>query len=125
MYNNAIYTYIESTDTMMMHISTDTRTSHACPTIGELKKYVRKFVGDKWEELAIELGLDEDEESAKKFEEIKKERKDNHLMASYDVLMLWQASQNANPTWEGLKRALIEVDLVDAVKSINEYLGKQ
>ena len=119
---NAIHT--ESTNTMTVHVSTDTRTSHACPTIGELKKYVRTFVGDKWEELAVELGLDEDEESEKKLKEIKKERKDNHSMASYDVLKLWLSSQNANRTWEGLKRALMAVGLVDAVKSITEYLGK-
>ena len=109
---------------MRMHTSTDTRTSHACPTIGELKKYVRTFVGDKWEDLAVELGLDEDEECAKKLEEIKTKREDNSSMASYDVLKLWQGNQNANPSWEGLKRALKAVGLVDAVKSINEYLGK-
>ena len=86
---------------------------------------MRGFIGDKWEELALELGLDEDEESAEKLDDIRKNRKDNASMASYDVLRLRHDNQTANRTWEELKKALTAVGLTDAVKSIDEYLGKR
>ena len=109
---------------------------HACPVYyrtatklsdrpkpQELKKYVWKHVGEKWEELAILLGLDEDEESAKKLEDIKEKRQNKASMAANDVLMLWQSCDRAEPTWERLIDALETADLNDAVKSIKDYLG--
>ena len=109
---------------MTLHAMATGEKASTCPTVKELKQYVKCFIGDKWEELAIELGLDEDEESAKKLDEIRMKRKDNASMASYNVLMLWYRNQNANRTWEELKRALAAVGLIDAVKSIDEYQGK-
>ena len=93
------------------------------PEPRELKKYVWKHIGEKWEELALLLGLDEDEESAKKLEDIKENRKDKALMAAIDVLMLWQGCDQAEPSWERLIDALEAADLTDAVKSIKGYLG--
>ena len=82
-----------------------------------------KHVGEKWEELAILLGLDEDKESAKKLEDIKKNRKDKASLAAIDMLMLWQGCDQAEPSWERLIDALEIADLIDAVKSIKSYLG--
>jgi hypothetical protein len=84
---------------------------------------VWKHVGEKWEELAILLGLDENEGSVKKLEKIKEERKDKASMAANDVLMLWQGCDQAEPTWGRLIDALEIADLSDAVKSIKDYLG--
>ena len=95
-----------------------------CPTLKELKQHVRKFVGDKWEELALALGLDEDQESMKKLDGIREKRKGNDSMASYDVLVLWQNNEKDNPTWEKLVSALDEAGLQDAVSFINGYLSK-
>ena len=83
-----------------------------------------KHVGEKWEELAIHLGLDEDEESAKKLEDIREKRQDKALLAANDVLMLWQGCDQAKPTWERLIDALETADLNDAVKLIKDYLGE-
>lgn len=84
-----------------------------------------KHIGEKWEELAIYLGLDEDEESAKKLEDIREKRKDKASLAVNDVLQLWQSCDQASkPTWERLLDALEAADLNDAVKSIKDYLGK-
>lgn len=94
-----------------------------CPTLKELKEYVWKCVGEKWEELAIALGLDEDEDSKKMLDNIREKRKDNPSMASYDVLKLWQSNKTANPTWDTLTKALSTAGLVDAVRSINNHLG--
>ena len=93
------------------------------PEPRELKEYVWKHVREKWEELAIWLGLDEYEESAKKFEEIKENRKDKESLAANDVLLLWQGCDQAKPSWERLIDALKKADLIDAVKSIKGYLG--
>ena len=93
------------------------------PEPQKLKKYVWKHIGEKWEELAILLGLDEDKESAKKLEDIKEKRKDKASLAAIDMLMLWQGCDRAEPSWERLIDALETVDLFDAVKSIKTYLG--
>ena len=93
------------------------------PTLKELKEYVWKFVGEKWEELAIALELDEDEDSKRKLDEIRERRRWDSSMASYDVLNLWQSNTRANPTWEKLIKALDTAGLLDAVRSINGYLG--
>lgn len=105
-----------------MHYRTTPKLSDR-PKLQELKKYAWKHVGEKWEELAVLLGLDENEESAKKLEDIKEKRKDKAIMAANDVLTLWQSYDQAEPTWERLIDALETADLNDAVKSIKDYLG--
>ena len=94
-----------------------------CPTLKELKEYVWKSVGEKWEGLAIALGLDEDEESKKKLDGIKERRKGDASMASYEVLHLWQSNERENPSWKKLIKALNTAGLLDTVRSIRDYLG--
>ena len=94
-----------------------------CPNLKELKEYVWKSIGVKWEELAITLGLDEDDESKKKLDGIREKRKEDASMASYEVLLLWQSNERANPSWEKLIKALNTAGLLDAVRSISDYLG--
>ena len=108
---------------MYMYCRSENRLNE-CPTLRELKKYAWKHVGEKWEELAVLLGLDEDDESKKKLQDIRKERNGNTSMASYDVLVFWQSCELVNPTWEKLIDALDSAGLSDAVKSIKDYLGK-
>ena len=96
--------------------------NNKCPTPTDLKKYVWKHVGEKWEELALALGLDE-EELSKKLDEIREKRKGNSLLAAYDVLMLWHKNKK-DVTWERLIEALDTVGLTDAVSSINDFLGE-
>lgn len=88
-----------------------------------MKKYVLKHVGEKWEELAVHLGLDEDEENAKKLEDIRKKRQDKASLAANDVLMMWQRCDQAEPSWEKLIEALEMAELNDAAKSVKDYLG--
>ena len=82
-----------------------------------------KHVGEKWEELALALGLDEEEESSKKLDEIREKRKGNPSLAAYDVLMLWHKNKQ-DVTWEQLIDSLDTVGLTDAVRSVNSFLGK-
>ena len=82
-----------------------------------------KHVGEKWEELALALGLDEEEELSKKLDEIREKRKGNSTLAAYDVLMLWHKNKK-DVTWERLIEALDTVGLTDAVSSIKDFLGE-
>ena len=97
------------------------------PTNKELREHVQKKIGDKWEEVAIELGLDDDgdDNGDKKttLDDIREKRKDNPNMAAYYVLNSWLRSMRIKPTWGGLIKALQEAGLQEAVESVTTHLS--
>ena len=97
------------------------------PTNKELREHVQKKIGDKWEEVAIELGLDDDgdDNGDKKttLDDIREKRKDNPNMAAYNVLNSWLKSMRIKPTWGGLIEALHGAGLQEVVKSVTAYLS--
>lgn len=98
------------------------------PTNKELREHVQKKIIDKWEEMAIELGLDDDgsdDEGDKKttLDGIREKRKDNPNMAAYNVLNSWLRSTRIKPTWSRLIEALHGAGLQKVVESVTTYLS--
>ena len=98
------------------------------PTNKELREHVQKKIVDKWEEVAVELGLDDDgsdDEGDKKtmLDDIREKRKDNPNMAAYSVLNSWLKSMRIKLTWGGLIEALHGAGLQEVVKSVTTYLS--
>ena len=97
------------------------------PTNKELREHVQKKIRDKWEEVAIELGLDDDgdDNGDKKttLDDIREKRKDNPTMAAYGVLNSWLRSTRIKPTWGGLIEALRGAGLQGVVESVTTYLS--
>lgn len=96
------------------------------PKIRELKDHVQKKIGDKWEEVAIELDLDdsEDDGSRSKLDDIREKRGDNPKMAAYDVLTSWLNNKRSKPTWGKLIKALSDAGLQEVEKSVTSYLSE-
>ena len=94
------------------------------PERAELREYVCDRVSDKWEELADELGLDDDDEVSEELEKIKKKWKSNNKKAAFEVLKLWLKHYKATATWCKLIDALQKVPgLQEAMKSVNNFLS--
>ena len=97
------------------------------PTKKELRDHVQKKIGDKWEEVAIELGLDdqevEDDDARTKLDEIRDRRKDKPTLAAHDVLTSWLNDKRIRRTWGILIDALREVGLQELVESVNTFLS--
>ena len=85
--------------------------------------YVRDHVQNKWEELADELGLDDDEEVSKKLESLKGKWASDNRKATFEVLKLWLNYYKKRATWEALLDAISRLQLSDAVDSIKKYLS--
>ena len=88
--------------------------------------HVRDHVVSKWEELAEELGLDDEEDVSKELDKIKEKYKDDNKKAAFEVLKLWVNYYKTAATWQTLMDALQGTSLQEAVNSIKKYLsGKQ
>ena len=87
------------------------------PRLKELQKYVIPHVGPKWEDLGIELELDDDDQL---LDEIKRDRRGDEEKCCLDVVRKWL--QGAGPveprTWRKLLECLREIDATDAINSI-------
>ena len=95
------------------------------PTPKELRQFVRDHVQEKWEELADELGLEDDDEVSKKFKEKKTECATDKRKMAFEVLKLWVNHYKITATWQSLIDALVRLNLVDALKSIRENLSSK
>ena len=86
---------------------------------------MREHVQDKWEELADELGLDDDETVSEKLKKIKDEWKTDHdsKKAAFDVLKLWLTYYKTSATWRTLIDALQRLKLDVAVNSVQKHLS--
>lgn len=93
------------------------------PTRKELRRYVQDHVQNKWEELADELGLDDDEEVSKKLESLKKRWASDNRKATFEVLKLWQKHYKRTATWGTLLEAISKLQLSNAVDSIKKDLS--
>lgn len=95
------------------------------PTPRELRLYVRDHVQEKWEELADELGLEDDDDVSKKFKDKKTEYATDKRKMTFEVLKLWVNHYKITATWQSLINALDRLHLVDALNSIKEYLSSK
>ena len=93
------------------------------PTPKELRMYVRSHVQDKWEEVADELGLDDEESTSEELEKIKERWKSDSQKATFEVLKLWLKHYKTTATWQTLLSALQKLKLESAVSSIQDYLS--
>lgn len=93
------------------------------PTPKELRRYVRDHVQDKWEELAEELGLDDDDDISVKFKEKRKECGTDGKKMTFEVLKLWLNHYKRAATWQALIEALERLSLDNALYSVREYLS--
>lgn len=95
------------------------------PIPKELRLYVRDHVQERWEELADELGLDDDDQVSKKFKEKKTECASDKRKMTFQVLKLWVDHYKTTATWQSLIEALDRLNLVDALNSVREYLSSK
>ena len=95
------------------------------PTPKELRIYVRDHVQDKWEELADELGLDDDDKASEELEKIREKWKTDkkNLKAAFEALKLWLRHYQTTATWQVLLDALRKLKLDSAVSSIQDHLS--
>ena len=93
------------------------------PTPKELRMYVRSHVQDKWEELADELGLDDEDSTSEELEKIKEKWKSDSQKATFEVLKLWLKHYKTTATWQTLLSALHKLKLESAISSIQDYLS--
>ena len=95
------------------------------PTPKELRMYVRNHVQDKWEELADELGLDDDDKASEELEKIREKWKTDkkNSKAAFNALKLWLRHYQIAATWQVLLDALRKLKLDSAVSSIQDYLS--
>lgn len=87
--------------------------------------YVRDHVLDKWEELADELGLEDDDKVSEELEKIREKWKleSNNKKAAFEVLKLWLKHYKATATWQTLLDVLLKLKLDFAVTTIQSYLS--
>ena len=87
--------------------------------------YVRDHVQDEWEELADELGLDDDDKASGELEKIREKWKTdkNNSKAAFEVLKLWLRHYQTTATWQVLLDALRKLKLDSAVSSVQDYLS--
>ena len=71
------------------------------PEPAELRMYVRNHIQDKWEALADELGLDDDEKVSEELEKIKEKWKSDNQKAAFK---LWLKHNKTTATWRKLKK---------------------
>ena len=98
---------------------------HRRPTVRELRMYVREHVLDKWEELADELGLDDEDEVSEKLEELKEKWGEDSKKATFEVLKLWLNYYKTKATWNTLIEALTRLKLEKALDSVQKYLSSK
>ena len=97
------------------------------PKDKELREQVQKKIADKWEEVAIELGLDDSDDDGAmetKLDKIRNKYKDNPNMAAYNVLKFWAKEKKTKPNWSTLIEAIKVVGLQEVAGSILNFLSK-
>ena len=85
--------------------------------------YVHDHVQDKWEELADELGLDDDDKASEELDKIREKWKTDKKKAVFEVLKLWLRHYKTTATWQALLCALQKLKLDSAVSSIQCHLS--
>ena len=97
------------------------------PKDKELREQVQKKIADKWEEVAIELGLDDSDDDGAmetKLDKIRNKYKDNPNMAAYNALKFWAKEKKTKPNWSTLIEAIKVVGLQEVAGSILNFLSK-
>ena len=90
------------------------------PTLKEVQKYVVHHVAPKWEDLGIELNLDDD---GTLMDSIRKERGKDEAKCCLDVLKAWLQGKGEEPkTWRTLVGCLREIKAEEAIRSIEENI---
>ena len=90
------------------------------PTLKEVQKYVIRHVAPKWEDLGIELNLDDD---GTLIDSIRKERGGDEAKCCLDVLKAWLQGKGEEPkTWRTLINCLREIEAEEAIRSIEENI---
>lgn len=88
-----------------------------------MKKHVIGFAAHQWEDLGIELNIDD---NGSKLDEIKKERRGDEAKCCLDVLKAWLQGAGEEPkTWEVLLNCLREIGANEAVQSIERNVLKR
>ena len=97
----------------------------ACrPKLSELQRYVKPFAASQWEELGIALGL-ADEDNGQLLSEIESKKGENEGKCFMEVVTVWLKKTGKSPkTWETLLQCLAEIEMHDAVRSIQENILK-
>jgi hypothetical protein len=85
--------------------------------------YVRSHVQDKWEELADELGLYDEDSTSEELEKIRERWKSDSRRAAFEMLKLWLKHYKTTATWQTLLNALQKLKLESAFTSIQDYLS--
>lgn len=97
----------------------------ACrPKLSELQRYVKPFAASQWEELGIALGL-ADEDNGQLLSEIESKKGENEGKCFMEVVTVWLKGTGKSPkTWETLLQCLVEIEMHDAVRSIQKNILK-
>lgn len=97
----------------------------ACrPKLSELQRYVKPFAASQWEELGIALGL-ADEDNGQLLSEIESKKGENEGKCFMEVVTVWLKRTGKSPkTWETLLQCLVEIEMHDAVRSIQKNILK-
>lgn len=97
----------------------------ACrPKLSELQRYVKPFAASQWEELGIALGL-ADEDNGQLLSEIESKKGENEGKCFMEVVTVWLKGTGKSPkTWETLLQCLAEIEMHDAVRSIQKNILK-
>ena len=89
------------------------------PTLKELQKCVVHQIALKWEDLGIQLNLDDD---GTLINSISKNRGGDAAKCCLDVLKVWLQGRGEEPkTWRTLVDCLREIKAEEAIRSIEKY----
>ena len=87
-----------------------------------MQRYVKPFAASKWEELGTALGLADDDDG-ERLSAIEAKRSGNEEKCFMDVVSAWLRGTGRLPkTWVTLLRCLEEIEMHQAVKSIQENI---
>lgn len=94
------------------------------PKLSELQRYVKPLAASQWEELGIALGL-ADEDNGQLLSEIESKKGENEGKCFMEVVTVWLKGIGKSPkTWETILQCLEEIEMHDAVRSIQENILK-
>ena len=92
------------------------------PTLKELQKSVIHHVAPKWEDLGIQLSLDDD---GSLIDSISEKRGRDEAKCCLDVLKAWLQGKGEEPkTWRTLVDCLREIKAEEAIRSIEKDILK-
>ena len=85
---------------------------------------MKPFAASQWEELGIALGL-ADEDNGQLLSEIESKKGENEGKCFMEVVTVWLKGTGKSPkTWETLLQCLAEIEMHDAVRSIQKNILK-